>query len=377
MKKLCAIVAMLVSASAAQAAAPTLKTKLSAEGVFNSHPLMSRQNAQDLWGNKTSLRLGLDQNLPTTAYDIAGWVDNNLYNRGRFNSVDFGGEANLQSHTQRLETALALKGSYDTTLTREISDVGVMADKAVRRTIFEGAPKISYAVSQRGVLGLEGSARLARYKGDTFTDYHTLSASPSYAYSFTERFTGLLGGQYRRYEADSGIDHTVDSAGPFVGFISNLTERLKLQARYGHEASRHKVAGVTGDWDWNYVYAADLTYKSELSELTLGGMRAQQSYASGRDALLTTIYGQARYKFDPYITLQGTLRYQFANSDSPVWNDIDRVYTGRAGLFYHLTKTLDLTAAYSYRNEKIEGVSKAAQRHEALFGLAWNPEIAL
>ncbi|MCL2469969.1 MAG: hypothetical protein FWF24_07095 [Alphaproteobacteria bacterium] len=370
--------ALLALTAGAAMATPQLKTSLSTQGVYDSNPLMRHVNPQELWGSKTSLRLGFEQDMPTSSYNIAGWVDNNLYDRGRFNSVDFGGEGRLALRTQRLETALALKAVHDTTLTREISDVGLAPDKAIRRTVFEGGPEIRYALSERGSLGLEANARVARYDGTYFTDYHTISAAPSYAYSFSERVTGLLGARWRRYESDEGPDHRVDSAGPFVGVRSALTERLHFQARYGHEASRHKVAGLPDRaWKWNYVFASDLSYKSEQSEVKLGGMRAQQSYANGQDSLLTTVFAEGRHRFDPYFSVRGFLRYQFSDAGDTVLGDVDRVYAGRLGLFYHVTKTVDLTASYSYRNEKLRGAPQTAQRHAVFLGLAWQPEVDL
>lgn len=361
-------------ANPALAQADGFQAALSETGVWDSNPLM-RGGAKDLYGITSTPKLTYASKTATSYLGIETSADNNVFNQRKFNTTDYHAATTLKKSTQRLEVSLNGNVDYDTTRTSELSTFGLDSG-VVRRLGYAVAPGASYKLSPVSSLETSGSYAKSQYDSASYTDYHTLSLSSAYQRSFTELYVGAISLNARRYQADGGLRRRVDSAGPTAALQAVLSPEWTGQIRAGAEASREEQRGtLVQDWAWSAVFSSDLTYKTERDVLRFSAVRAQQSYANGNDDLLTSISVREERNISPTLTISLGGSFQFSDNNEVNSSGLDKKYVGEAGLSYHITKSLDMTSHYRFRQETYTNRSDKPKQNVVRFGLTYRPTI--
>lgn len=370
----CAFLAFAVSCPTAGLAADVkVDASISQSAEWDSNPLMRVDHVKELYGTTTTPKLSIARETPASEIRLATWLEHNVFDQEEFDSTDFYGNAKLAKRTQLLEVALGASGQYDTTRTSELTELGLHTDLS-RHFGYNLSPSVKYSLSPISAVGLSGTYHKSSYDKENRTDYHTFSISPSYQRNFTERYTGIVAANMRRYETDEGADRVVDSVGPSVGVQAKITQSWSGDLTVGQEAVREKINGSTvQDWSWNSVYAAGLKFKGEQDELRLSSKRAQQSYSNGTDYLLTTVSLDATRRINQLFSVNVGAGYQFSEDEQTTDNRLDSLYSGRAGLTYHFTESIGVTSSYSYKHETFTLRDSAAKQNIVRVGLTYRP----
>ncbi len=370
----CALFAIGMAFPFPAAAADVKVTASIAEaGVWDTNPLMRVDGVEEIYGSTTTPKLELVRQTPESELSLTTWLDHNIFDQDEFNSTDFHGKTRLATQTQRLVVALDAAADYDTTRTSEVSNLD-SSIVASRHLGYNFAPSVKYSLSPISSVGLSGKYQKSEYEAADKTDYHVYSLSPSYQRNITERYIGVISANMRRYETDGDTDHVVDSIGPSIGVIANINENWSGNLYVGEEARREEVNGsVTQDWKLSNVFSGGLTFKGEQDEVRMVATRAQQSYSNGTDYLLTTFRLNAARRINQLFSVNLEGSYQFGDAQQSTDNRLDSLYSGQAGLTYHMTESLGVSTSYSYKHETFTVRDGAAERNVVRVGLTYSP----
>ncbi len=367
----CFLVLFLLYPCAAHAGKMTFDGKLSEKGTWDTNPLMLVQDEKDLYGSTTSADLSLKNETPTLELEIKGGVAQNLFNQTRFDSTDFYGRTSLSKKMEDWSASLQGNVDYDTTRTNEITTFGQDLG-AVRRFHYGTTPKIEFAVTEKGKVGLELSYKKTIYDSSSLTNYTISSATPAYTYQFTPDNTGIFSVNFRSYQALDASKTRINSIAPSAGWIFNLTPRITGKLLAGTNASQEKTKGIKIEkWKWNNIYTAELAYKGEQTQASLEFSREQQPYANGQESLLTGIKIKGNQKINNSLSLNLSATYQHGESSSSA--SLKNKIEAGAGISYTVFPEIDVTAQYRYRSEDLYNRTSTAKANIGLLTIVWHP----
>ncbi|MDD3182177.1 MAG: hypothetical protein PHD48_05165 [Alphaproteobacteria bacterium] len=351
-----------------------IETSITQSGVWDSNPLRRKTDIKELYGETTAPKISIKKEQPTTSLALSAWIENSIFNQHEYNTTDFYGRLNLAKKTERLTVQLGASGDYDTTRTSELTTFGI-ATEAVRHSRYSMGPSVSYLLSPISEISLSGDYAKARYDAHNYVDYHTVSISPAYTRKFSEKYSGLVALNARRYESDEGIDRIVDSIGPSIGVVAKFSDRWSGDIRIGQEASRDKRADVVvRDWTWNSIYSANISFKGDQDLVRFSLSRAQQPYGNGSESLLTTLSLNGEKKVNQLFSVNGGGDYQFSGESQTESRQMDTQFSGKAGLVYHITETLGLTSSYMYKYESFMDDDSVVKQNIVRLGLTYRPQ---
>jgi hypothetical protein len=266
------------------------------------------------------------------------------------------------------------KFDYDTVRTSELTTFGVNIPN-IQHTGFSVAPRISYSPTLADKIAVDGSMSRSIYDNRAFTDYDLFSVKPSYAHNFDPNNTGTFAVEAQRYMATVANGSTVDSIGPTVGWLSALTPKLTLAVNGGIQKSMQDATATASSASaWNYIFGGDLSYKGLKDTTDLLASRSQYPFGNGTETLLTSFGLTESHALNPYISLNGSLLYQFAKEPPGVTSfNLNTQSIGNAGLAYHVLPHIDITASYQYRDESLTNGGGSVKDQSAMIGLTYHP----
>lgn len=374
---LCAFVAVgaacFVGTPARAEAGVAVKPSIRQDVVWDSNPLMRVRKQKDLFGSQTEPRVQIQAQGARTNAAASLWLVENLYNQSNFNSTDYHVTSMASRKTQKAKLGMMLGGDYDTTRTSELTLFGTETG-TIRHIGAFVAPEVSYALSPRSQMQLAGSYRLSRYDGSSNQDYHILGLTPSYARNFTEKYVGIFSLSAQRYETDEGVSRTIDRVGPSVGGEAVLTPKTTLRLSIGVEASQERSQSrIVQDWTLNHVFSSQLNFTGDQDVVRVSATRAQQAFSNGNESLLTTFSVRESRTLHPRLTLNVGASYQKADYGVESSGNLDALYSADTGFVYHVTKDLDVSSTYKYKNESRTGGGKVARQNAMMIGLVYRP----
>ncbi|HEU5047116.1 MAG TPA: outer membrane beta-barrel protein [Rickettsiales bacterium] len=354
---------------------PDIEIKGKETVSWDSNPLMLATGAKSLFGSVTSPELILRSTTPIASISADTRLDENIYNQSDFNSTDVHEDINLKKQLEQWGAAIEGRADYDTVRTSELTTYGLNLP-SVRHTGLSAAPELSYQFTSIDRVALDGNVIHSTYNNDAFVDFNVFSVTPSYMHSFDERNQGLFSIQTQRYQATSGNKTRVDSVGPSVGWVTQLTPRLTGKITAGVQKS-WQAASATADasQEWNYIFTADLAFKGKQDTTDLTATRSQYPFSNGTETLLTSFALKETHNLNSKVALNAAGNYQFAKSPpaSTTTINLDREYGASAGAAYHVTDHVDLDTTYQYRNETLTGVNGNIPDHLVLVSIAYHP----
>ncbi len=340
------------------------KIALDEKAVWDSNPLMLTSGERDIWGSESKLTVGYDRQTKKGGIDLSLAAARNIFNDGAFNSTDAFWNAGLIKRTTRWEGSLDTSLAYDTTRTNELTAFGRNIDTE-RRLHWEVAPALSYTVTPRTTLALNGKWNERRYRGNTFrTDYRTTSLAPSVAYRITPLQTAFLSFQAQRYETTSGNDQTVDSLGPSLGWKYNFLPEFTAGLSMGYWGSKYKGYGLTNnDWEYNPVYGATLSYLGQRNQTEFAVEQMRQPYANGTESEIFSVKVKNKFAITPQWTLNMHAVYQDADQPPVSSTNLDSAYEESVSVTYKVFDRWHVSLSQKYRRENLENSLGEAERN--------------
>ncbi len=346
-------------------------------GVWQSNPLLQIGSHKSLYGSVTTPELLVNDKTPTSLLGADVSLVQNLFNQSSFNSTDLHDKINLNTQTQRWSAGVQEQTDYDTTRTSELFPAGangVILDEPVRHTGMSVSPNIAFSPETTDRYALNGSFSASTYDNSIFSNYQTYSVAPSYTHSFDPLNSGTISLQAQRYQTTTGAHLTDDTIGPTIGWNGILTPRLTAKATFGLQEERQYGSGTSSQpWTLQYDFTGDLIFKGEQDKTDLAASRTNYPFASGVEALLTSVSINETHDLNQNFSLNFLGSYQTASYQASATGNLDDLATVGGGLTYHATDRLDVAASYQYRYETLTNLSANAQDHTVTLGLVYHP----
>jgi hypothetical protein len=343
---------------------------------YDSNPLLLSGEHQAVYGSVTAPKLTIMDSTPTTQLIAGLTLDENLFNLSSFDSTDAHTNISLDEKLEQWEVGFTQATDYDTTRTSEISTFNQNTEGSIRHLGNSISPEISFSPSELDKISLTGSATDSHYDSSIYTDYHTLSLTPSYQYNFTPSDIGSISVQTQRYQTDSNISSKVDSVAPYVGWTKILTPTLTAKATVGLEEYHEQIQDVADNsWKLQTIYSAEIDYKGELDTLALSGTRALQPYENGTEYFLNTISLSDNHTLNTLFSGNIAASYQFASNNDQASTNLKSYVNATAGIAYHVTDKFDITSSYQYRDQELTNVPGSQSDNVFLLGLVYRPKL--
>lgn len=366
----------LVALSAAHAEEPYKKPtfffSLSETPLWNSNPLMLRQNVQDIYGSETKGIFGFQRALITTKIKAEIAAVRNQYDQSEYNSTDLYAKASIEKTLlQRLTFGLVGNYDHDTTRSSEITTFGQDVGTA-RRDSFNLQPSIFYSLSPRALIGVSGGWKETRYESSTLTDYGIVTLMPTFRYNLTPLQIVTITIQGQRFSILENSNQYTDAFGPYLSWEYNFHPLWTLNLSLGALKSKSYGAGPTeSEWQQNMIYGSTLRYKGLRNIVEISVLKSRQPYANGTESLLTTIDANEKYIINPTLdfTIKGS--YQTAEQPPEVTGNLDSAWGGSAVLNYQIGPNWNVNTSYKYRQEKLTGRDDQAKQHIVRMGLTY------
>jgi hypothetical protein len=353
---------------------PSIKQSAS----WDSNPLLLSGGHKTLYGSVTEPQLLITDKTPTTQLSAQATVDENIFNLSGFDSTDLHTNINLDKKLERWEAGFIDQMDYDTTRTSEITTFNTNSLGSIRHFGNSFSPDISFSPSPVDKITLAASYQNSRYDSNLFTDYHTLSVTPSYQYNVTPLNTATLSVQAQRYQTDVSPDSTIDSIAPTLGWTAVLTPTWTAKASAGVEDYREQVPGIpTQQWQWKPIFSADLSYKNEKDVFSIDALRALQPYANGTEFFLNTLSLNDTHSINTLFSTNVSLSYQFAGNNNQAADNLKTLVTANTGLTYHPTQRIDITASYQYREQTLTNITGDQNDSLVMLSLVWRPVLSI
>ena len=342
--------------------------------TYDSNPLRLPTGEQSIVGSTSSPQLILRFKTPMEVLLSDSKVDANFFDRSEYNSVDFHQKFLFGRQNQRWTASLGGAFDYDTTRTSEFTSYGLNLPK-VHSTRYGATPGLAYRLNERDALDLGSSAQHVDYDNRAYTDYNYYQLSPAYEHKFDPNNTGTFTLNAQRYETAIGPDSASNSYGPSLGWVSIVNPRLIVRGSAGALATEQEGASkTTGDSKWNFVFAANATYKDAADTLDVSASRVRAPFGNGTENLLNTLAITDRHALNDKLELNGIAKYQSADyAETQPGTTLDDGYVLGGGMAYRIMDDLALTADYTYHNESLTNIGNEVREHVVMLGISLRP----
>lgn len=367
-----AVLALTCAPAAAQEyQKPFFRYGISETAIWDSNPLMLRENASSVFGAQTQAYFGFQKKGPASNAEGDFILRRSDFDQSEYSSTDFNARTDLSKNLARWLLAFKGRYDYDTTRNSELTTFGRDVGMG-RRKSFDLMPSAIYSVTARSGLGLSGKWQETRYDTDNLVDYRLTSLSPLYTYKLSPLQTVSLTFQAQRFALLEDSDRHIDSLGPSLGWSYNVAPAWTVDLSIGTLAS--KVSGFSGSdtgWENSLIYGGALRYAGLRHEISLSAVRSRQPYANGTESLLTTFEAKERYRANERLDIELEADYSFADETPVATSNLDTVWSGQAGLRYALGSRWSADASYRYRAEEVSNANGRADQQMVRVGITY------
>lgn len=369
---------LLLSGSALYAADNwSIQPSIKQSGTWESNPMLVSGMHKSLYGSTTTPGLTFSAATPTTKLTAFASLDKTIFNQSDFNSTDFHGDVKLDRSLERWGALLEAKSDYDTTRTSELTTLNTSSVKSVRHWGNSVTPELYFRPSALDKISVSGGLQKSTYDSIQFKDYHILSLTPTYEYNITPLHTASLSLHAQRYQTDDDPKTRTDSFSPTLGWEAHITPIITAKASFGSQRYSNHGAGL-GDnkWKWKSVYSAGLDFKGENDLLNLTAKRDLQPYANGSESFLNTISVSDSHTINPLFSTNVGGSYQYSGIRNSTTNTLKSLKTANAGLSYHATERVDISATYQYREQTLTNTVGKQSDNQAMLTLVYRPVLS-
>lgn len=353
----------------------TLETDITQTGSYASNTLLSVTPVKPLYGSTTSPEFSLKAMTPASLLGLDARIDRSFFNQRTFNSTDAHTNTTLSTQNKRWFAGFVQNMDYDTTRTSETTGFG-LNPLAIRHLGLSEAPQIIFNPTETDSFSLRGAITTSTYANKVYTDYTTLSFTPSYTRRLDERNTVSLLGNAQRYLTTSNSGTRVDTIGPSIGWASALSQRLQVNFSVGRQISRQiQPLVATTPWKQQSTFAGGLTFRGEQDTIKIDASRAQFPYGNGTQALQTAISGTETHNLTPRLSLNVGANYNHSTYPVSSSGTVKTLTGASTGLTYNVTRDLDLKTTYEYRHESFITTPQTAHDNAVTVNLVFHPNL--
>jgi len=323
---------------------------------------------------------------PTTSFFVTPKFVRRDYGDPRFDSDDQFLRMNFSHDTKSTNFRFLARYDRENVRTAERADVNLEVDDPDeiptddsglvglqdRRERFELVPRFSYRMSEVSSLNFDLRYLDVRYDEKflgILNDYTDSIASLTYRRRWSPRYTAILGGRYRNYEAEGKFP--VSGVGIHGGFESKLSETTVLRTIVGLEDTEYDINESSVDW------VADISLLRRLETITLLAQYRRVIAGNGGGTLA------ARDMFSINFTRAlservaaglGVRAYSINALEEGVSSLNERDYVQlRAHFMWNISRTVAVETDYRYTILERKNLRESANSNNIMVWLSWRP----
>lgn len=339
--------------------------------IWNSNPLMLRDDIRGIYGTEGRAFIGLQRDMLTSKVKGDFSAVANRYDQVNFDSTDFYAKVIMEKSFQGMLLSLTSSYDYDTTRSSELTTFGREVGTG-RRKSYTAQPSFVFQATPRTMIGLSGRWQETFYESESLSNYRIASLSPVMSHNLTPLQVATLSFQAQRYTLIDSVDQYIDSFGPSIAWSYNFHPIWALNLSTGYLASRiHGYTGVADQWERNFIYGISLKYSKLQHNSILSANRSLQPYANGTESYLTTFEMRNQYKLNPNLDLELKGNYQFAEDPPETTDNLEKAWSGSAALNYKIGMNWVASASYKHRSEDLANQDKSAEQQIVRVGISY------
>ena len=286
--------------------------------------------------------------------------------------------------SERLTLRLGGRWVRDHTVEDEYDESGIVTEKVARNS-YSATPGLTFNLTERDELSLDGTASLVDSEPSDSIDYTVAGATATWSHALGDGLWRLIvqaGGQVYAFDrTDGDTDQTVLTA--LAGVAWKATERLEFQAMGGvshtsSEVTFDNFSALDSD-DEQLTFSGSLTgtWTDQVWRLTLAADRSESPSTYGE--LITR--DRLRFSFgrnlSEYLYLGLTGAFYISKTAGLVEDEDTRTTSIGPTLRWRLTEHATLDAGYSFIHEDNRQSENTSDRHRAYLGVVveWPSEL--
>jgi predicted porin len=282
---------------------------------------------------------------------------------------------NLDGSTKFTER-FHLLGSYtlikDTTLDSELQEIGRVFLREDRMSHF-GELLPVFNLTERTSIGLEGNYRSVAYDSDANVDYTTWAAGLPVRWRLANQIDTISIKPSASF-SDSDTSQT-NSYNFSLGWDHESTERLTLSLALGARYTEFERKETdTTDESWGGIGTLQLKYKLETGYIRLDIQQDLQNTAEGDQVDVRKVILRLSRNFSERMGIFLIGRYFHTEDEGEFDDNTTEFISGRAEIFYNMTKNHIIFVAYDYSQEDLKDVDNVpkTERNRIWAGIRLN-----
>lgn len=297
----------------------------------------------------------ISQTILDARFDLGRFNGDSRYNyedqRATFSTSLFG---------QRSEAGLLVEAAYLSTLESEETDTG-QVDAFGRKLDFFATPYLSYKITQRGNIRMDGQIRRVDYN-DTLQleDYKTQGVGFGYSYELSE--VDSLGAklEYWHFENEDSPGNESDTYAGLIIWSRDISEKLKSEFAAGPRYTEQtETVGLESE-TWGVTLRGDLDWRTtERLRFRLGLSRSVEPSGVGITRERSRAGLGISYRVGQLVSMRMSSYYQ-QDSDVGDVDSLDRDYfTASPSLHWQIAQNWGLSTGYRYRWQQLDNIDTA------------------
>ena len=251
--------------------------------------------------------------------------------------------------TYRVLERLSLKGDFtyvkDTTLDSQLEETGLLMVRSERERFIGGAG-LTYQMTEKSFLDLEGSRQKTNYAFRGYVDYTNDSLVLSYNRKFNDGLDVFtVQPNYSRYDS---IVSKVDNYGLSFGLAHQFSETLNFTGFLGVRYTQTDSVNTGTDDSFGGVANIKVKKSWEASSLS-GGYTHDLNYDStGEPINVDRVFCSADYKVAARFRLRFSGSFYLTKSEGQFRDKDERYFSLTPSLTYRVTEDSSVRLAYTY-----------------------------
>lgn len=344
------LVVVLISDTAV-AADSKITPKIAVAGGYNDNVFFTAEDKVDSFILATRPGIAIDYQtnitsfLLTADFNILNYLDESDLNR-----TDQYYQLSMDHRPkERWKTSADMRFYRDTTLDSYLEETGRVFDRT-ERDFFEFYGNAGYNLTQVSSISAGYRFRYADYGSDRYSDNYRHSGHLDYSHRLKNEVDTLsIGPSYARRSNDF---NEMDSFALNLGWARNWSTITRSRATLGAQYNTTKRNDGTKDDTWGVRAGLDITSRGLLSTTTFRYFHELRTTIEGNDVNVDNFFLTYRRPITERFgtAIEGRLVFSYKLFDQQTNVNDERYYWFEPRLFYQLTRDLDLSLRYRYRN---------------------------
>ena len=370
------VFATYLDQSAAMSAEWTAEPAMRFELQYHDNPRLTNQRHNGEMSAVASPNLKMGVKTPQSALKGDARLNIVRYSEEHdFDSNDLYLDMTSQHKTQRSLWALDAAYDYNTTVTSEFEETGLVQE-SIRRKFTEIVPSWQSTITEKTILALNYAHTAVDYVDGSSVglfDYDNQVVSMNIAHQYSQRTKVTATIMASHYDSP-GSGAEFDNAAITLGAEWSVAENLQAGLSVGRRDTKSSIRDQIDDEDNGLVLSGSFNRASPLTiwtgSLTRTITPSGLGYAVLNDHLLLS-FNKKMTQMLRFVVKADAYRYKSLREEI---SGIDRLYSQfETGLNWRLTRDWSITASYRYRQQKYDQQDGSAKDNmvRASVNYAW------